>query len=139
MKCECPHHFTLSAPLKLHSFSSKMTIRRFTTTPKIFGQKSKSNYLVLEVMYVTSNKPLNQDTFLEIGNVNFMTCILLAHLRIFMVLKLHIYGYAPMLTLLPSFVRENPIRGTYCFWICSSENHMFNKIRQYKAWIQPIV
>ena len=42
---ECPHQLTLSASLKLHSFSSKMTIHRSLPLPKILGQKAKSNQL----------------------------------------------------------------------------------------------
>ena len=41
---ECPHHLTLSAPLKLHSFLSKMTIHRSLPPPKILRQEAKSNY-----------------------------------------------------------------------------------------------
>ena len=37
---ECPHHLTLSAPLKLHSFSSKMTIGHL---PKLWDKKPKNN------------------------------------------------------------------------------------------------
>ena len=39
---ECPHHLTLSAPLKLHSFSSKMIIRRSLLPSKILGAKSSN-------------------------------------------------------------------------------------------------
>ena len=41
---ECPHHLWLSTPLKLHSFSSKKTICRSPLSPKILGQKAKSNH-----------------------------------------------------------------------------------------------
>ena len=37
---ECPHYLTLSAPLKLHSFSTKMTIPRHL--PKFWGKKPKA-------------------------------------------------------------------------------------------------
>ena len=41
---KCPHHLTLSASLKLHSFLSKTTIHRSLPPPKIFGKKDKSNH-----------------------------------------------------------------------------------------------
>ena len=41
---ESPHYLTLSAPLKLHSFSTKTTIHRFMSPPKILWQKAKSNH-----------------------------------------------------------------------------------------------
>ena len=41
---ECPYHLWLSTQLKLHSFSSKMTIRRSAQPPKILGQKAISNH-----------------------------------------------------------------------------------------------
>ena len=39
---ECPHHLTLSASLKLHSFSRKIIICRYLPPPKI-REKVKSN------------------------------------------------------------------------------------------------
>ena len=41
---ECPYHLALSALLKLHSFSSKMTIHRSPPPPKVLGQKARSNH-----------------------------------------------------------------------------------------------
>ena len=48
---ECPYHLTLSAPLKLHSFSSKIIISRSPPPPKILWQKGKS------IHYGDSNEP----------------------------------------------------------------------------------
>ena len=48
---KCPYHLILSVPLKLHSFLSKMTIRRFLPPPKIVGQKAESSH------YDDSNEP----------------------------------------------------------------------------------
>ena len=41
---ECSHHLWLSPTLKLHSFLSKTIMYRLPKSPKILGQKSKSNH-----------------------------------------------------------------------------------------------